>query len=132
MEDAPIGQQEVKRGVEVYRFKYGTLAIHCPDFHEEDYYWKLVVPDDVATKTQLLKELHDLPTGGHPGFNRTLQTVRRRFYWRGMTADVRDYVLQCPVCQLEKGESTLPRGELQPLRVPIERWSEVTIDFVTK
>ena len=38
LEDAPIGQQEVKRGVEVYRFKHGTLAIHCPDFHEEDYY----------------------------------------------------------------------------------------------
>ena len=80
LDDAPISRQEVKRGVEVYRLKHGTLVVHRPDFHEEDYYWKLVVPDNIDTKTTLLKELHDLPTGGHPGFNRTLQSVRRRFY----------------------------------------------------
>ena len=132
LEDAPISRQEVKRGVETYRFKYGTVVIHRPDFHDEDQYWKLIVPEQQDIKKQILTELHALPTGGHPGYNRTLQSVRRRFYWRGMASDVRDFVLQCPVCQLEKGETTLPRGELQPLRVPPERWREVTIDFVTK
>jgi len=62
LDDAPISRQEVKRGVEVYRLKHGTLVVHRPDFHEEDYYWKLVVPDNIDTKTTILKELHDLPT----------------------------------------------------------------------
>ena len=132
LEDAPIIRQEVKRGVETYRFRHSTLVVHRPDFHEDEPYWKFVVPDNIDTKAAIFKELHDLPTGGHPGFNRTLQAARRRFYWRGMTTDVREYVLQCPVCQVEKGETSLPRGELQPLRIPTQRWSEVTIDFVTK
>ena len=132
IDNAPLSCREVQRGVEKFRLRGNSLVIHRPDFHEDDPYWKLVIPDNKDIKHKLFREFHDLPSTGHPGFNRTLQLVRRHLYWRGMTHDVRDYVLSCPVCQLEKGETQLPRGELRPLKVPEERWQEVSIDFITK
>jgi hypothetical protein len=49
-----------------------------------------------------------------------------------MAEDVRSFVLECPVCQTEKGEHQRPRGSLQPLHIPDRKWNEVTIDFITK
>ena len=49
-----------------------------------------------------------------------------------MVADIRDFVLECPVCQIEKGESRQLRGNLQNLKIPEKKWSEVSLDFITK
>ena len=73
-----------------------------------------------------------MPYSGHPGYNRTLEIARRNWYWKGMASEVRDFVLECPVCQEEKGESHRPRGELQVLKVPEQKWSDVSIDFIVK
>ena len=132
LDQAPIASQECKRGVETYRIKKNSLVIHRPDFSPDHQYWKVVVPDDPEVKTTILTELHCVPYAGHPGYHRTLETARRSFYWRGMAGDIRNFVLECAVCQLEKGEHQLQRGELQPLRIPERKWQEVTIDFITK
>ena len=48
-----------------------------------------------------------------------------------MSPDVRDFVLDCPVCQIEKGSYLKPTGELQPLELPQRKWDHVAIDFIT-
>ena len=48
-----------------------------------------------------------------------------------MSPDVRDFVLDCPVCQAEKGSNLKPGGELQPLEIPARKWEHVPIDFIT-
>ena len=48
-----------------------------------------------------------------------------------MSPDVRDFVLDCPVCQTEKGSNVKPGGELQPLDIPARKWDHVAIDFIT-
>ena len=132
LDQAPISAQEVRRGVEVYRIRHHSLCIHRPDFAADHQYWKIIVPDNQQLKQQILTETHAVPYAGHPGYHRTLETVRRTFYWRGMAADVREFILQCPVCQVEKGERQLPRGSLQPIHIPEKKWTEVTMDFITK
>ena len=47
-----------------------------------------------------------------------------------MTADVREFVLDCPVCQVEKGSHLKPGGQLQPLELPVRKWDHVVLDFV--
>ena len=47
-----------------------------------------------------------------------------------MTADVREFVLDCPVCQIEKGSHLKPGGQLQLLDLPMEKWDHVVIDFI--
>ena len=37
----------------------------------------------------------------------------------------------CPVCQMEKSDHTLAKGKLQSTQIPENKWSEISIDFVT-
>ena len=78
----------------------------------------------------ILRELHCVPYARHPGFIRTLQIVKQFFYWAHMTADVREFVLDCPVCQVEKGSHLKTGGQLQPLKLPMRKWDHVVLDFV--
>ena len=47
-----------------------------------------------------------------------------------MTTEVRQFVLDCPVCQVEKGSHQRPGGKLMPLNLPARKWDHVAIDFV--
>ena len=46
-----------------------------------------------------------------------------------MTADVREFVLDCPVCQVEKGSHLKPGGQLQPLELTSEKVGPCSIRF---
>ena len=48
-----------------------------------------------------------------------------------MTGHVREFVENCPVCQIEKSDHTLSKGKLQSTHVPESKWSGVSIDFIT-
>ena len=47
-----------------------------------------------------------------------------------MTQEVRQFVLDCPVCQVEKGSHLKPAGKLMPLEIPNRKWDHVVLDFV--
>ena len=44
--------------------------------------------------------------------------------------DVRDFVLGCEICQSEKSVHRLPAGLLQPLQLPEQKWSDISLDFI--
>ena len=95
-------------------------------------FWRTVIPNEIEVKRMILKELHCVSYSGHPGFTRTLEIAKQFFYWKYMSPDVRDFVLDCPICQVEKGSHSNPAGELQPLEVPSRKWDHIAIDFVTR
>ena len=125
------GSREVSRGRMKYRRRNGLLCIHQEDQSEDVEYWRVVIPDDIDCKNKILRELHSVPYSGHPGVQRTLARVRKGFYWKGQTEDVRIFVESCPVCQIEKSDHTLTRGQLQNTEIPKEKWQQVSIDFIT-
>ena len=49
-----------------------------------------------------------------------------------MKRDIEEYVSKCLVCQQVKTERQRPAGLLRPLPIPVEKWQDVTMDFVTK
>ena len=106
------------------------MKIHEPDQATDYSYWRTVVPNNQEVKIELLREIHCVPYSGHPGFTRTLEVTRRFFYWVHMTQEVRQFVLDCPVCQIEKGSHLKPAGKLMPLEIPMRKWDHVAIDFV--
>lgn len=75
---------------------------------------RLVVP--VSIRRTLVYAQHDLPTGGHRGWEKTYQALKLRYWWPGMRGDVQGYVESCPVCQRVKGKWPIP-GDLSPLAV---------------
>ena len=105
--------------------------IHVTRQPEDVQYWRMVVPDDLEVKSLLVSELHSVPYAAHPGVQRTIDKVRRYFWWKGMAGDIREFVEACPTCQLEKTDHTMKKGSLQSLAIPEAKWQEVSVDFVT-
>ena len=108
----------------------GILAVHLHRQDPKIDFWRIVVPSDANTKEKIMQELHSTPYSAHPGIQRSLGKVRRSFFWKGMTGDIRSFVENCPVCQMEKSDHTLSKGKLQSTQIPETKWIEISIDFV--
>ena len=93
---------------------------------------QIVVPNSSVNKYQIMRELHDSISSGHPGHQRTLEKVARMFWWPAMHLDVLDYVRSCSSCQQMKSSSQKPAGQLQPLPIPERRWGSVSMDLITQ
>ena len=89
----------------------------------------LWVPESLHT--ELLQEIHDQPSAGHPGINRTVDLIRRHYYWPGHVATVKQYIRNCRHCQRSKSPHDAINGLLVPLPIPQQRWQDIAIDFVT-
>lgn len=47
-----------------------------------------------------------------------------------MRKDIKDFVMQCEVCQRNKSKTLAPTGLLQPLSVLTQVWSDIFMDFI--
>ena len=130
MLEDPNQTNEVQKKEKKYRIRQGILKVHEERQPTMYQYWRTVVPNVQEIKLQLLRELHAVPYAGHPGYTRTLEIVKQFFYWVNMTTEVRNFVLDCPVCQVEKGSHLKPGGKLMPLDLPARKWDHVVIDFI--
>lgn len=97
-------------------------------------YWKrsrVYVPSTKGLRTKILYECHDAPLGGHLGTAKTIRAVTQKFFWPGMQEDIMQYVRSCDACQRNKPSHQVPAGLLQPLPVPDEPWSDISMDLIT-
>lgn len=78
-----------------------------------------------------MQELHGSSLGGHSGITATYQRIKRQFYWPKLKEAVHDHIQSCTNCHLNKGEHVPSPGLLQPLPVPEEAWSSISMDFIT-
>jgi hypothetical protein len=53
---------------------------------------RIYVPSSEELRNLVLKEMHDVPYVGHPGYQKTTTTVRSQFFWLGMKKDVVNYI----------------------------------------
>ncbi|KFK36440.1 hypothetical protein AALP_AA4G124900 [Arabis alpina] len=91
---------------------------------------KLVIPKSSILVRVLLHEFHSSPMGGHGGILKTQRRLGDMFYWKGMMADIKQYVAACLVCEKHKYSTLAPAGLLQPLPIPVQVWEDISMDFV--
>ncbi len=48
-----------------------------------------------------------------------------------MKREVAQFVAKCDTCRRVKAEHLRPAGTLQPLPIPIWKWEEIGMDFIT-
>ncbi len=70
----------------------------------------------------VLKLIHDMPTAGHPGRDRTLAAARRVYYWSTVFADIKRYMVQCISCAKHNGTTKGPPPDCL--------WDIVSIDLL--
>ena len=87
---------------------------------------QLLVPK--RAREQLFLSYHASLFGGHLGQNRTLARLAHRFYWSGMSDDVKEWLGQCTVCIKRKS----PAGHHLPLgNIPTgHRWDRIAMDIL--
>ena len=89
----------------------------------------LWVPDQFHT--ELMQEVHDQPSSGHPGIKRTIDLIRRHYYWPNLGETVRRYTSNCHDCRRTKAPRDKINGLLVPLPIPQQRWKDIGMDFIT-
>jgi hypothetical protein len=96
------------------------------------YKGKMYVSNSSELKKAVLKEMHNVPCVGHPGYQKTIAPVRSQYFWPRMKKEVANYIAKCLECQKVKTKHRHPTGLLQPFPIPEWNWEVVTIDFITK
>jgi len=67
----------------------------------------------------------------HEGYHKTLHRIAQDFYWQGMKTFIQAFTRQCLICQKQhKAENLHPAGLLQPLPIPLQTWSNISMDFI--
>jgi hypothetical protein len=91
----------------------------------------LYIPGSSNLRQRILAECHDAGLSGHFGRDKTLDRLRKLFWWPTLAADVDEYVQTCPRCMLGNARNTRKPGLLQPLPIPGHAWQHMSLDFVT-
>ncbi|WVZ59152.1 hypothetical protein U9M48_009344 [Paspalum notatum var. saurae] len=92
---------------------------------------RLCVPKTGKTRKTILEEAHNSAYSIHLGSTKMYLDLKQGYWWKGMKADVARHVAQCDTCRRVKAEHQKPAGLLQPLPIPVWKWDEVGMDFVT-
>jgi hypothetical protein len=116
-------QGKMKQKVEYYELGNDGILLYIN---------KIYVPNSHELKSIILKEMHNLPYVGHPGYQKTVATVKSQYYRPSMKKEIVEYIDKCLECQKVKDEHKHLAGLLQPLPIPERKWDVVIMNFNTK
>jgi hypothetical protein len=58
----------------------------------------IYVPNSQELKIIILKEMHNVPYVGHPGYHKTVAVVKSHCFWPGMKKEIVEYIARCMEC----------------------------------
>jgi len=90
----------------------------------------LWVPRGLVQK--VMESEHDTKVAGHMGQDKTIELIRRNFWWPKMNERIIDFVRSCPECQRNKAARHQPYGLTSPLELPYAPWQSIAMDFITE
>ncbi len=89
---------------------------------------QVVIP--APLRSQLIEYYHAGTIGAHLGTPKTIDLLRQRFYWVGMTKDTRKWIKTCTTCQEGKNYASSNKiGKLKTWHAR-ERFQNISIDIV--
>ena len=83
---------------------------------------RVVVPK--SARAAIRTELHS----AHLGIESTLRRARESVYWPGMSAELKDLIAKCEVCNTFSSQQ--PKEPLIQYELPDRPWEKVAIDFL--
>ena len=91
---------------------------------------QVCVPNDDVLRYKLVLEAHEPLFTGHFSERKTLEHVRRHWWWPHMTHTVQRVVKCCPVCQCDATKKQIDEGPYRPIAAG-GPWEVITVDFVS-
>jgi len=90
----------------------------------------LWIPKGLLQK--IMESEHNTKVAGHMGQDKTIELIRRNFWWPKMNERIIDFVRSCPECQRNKAPRHQPYGLSSPLELPYAPWQSIAMDFITE
>jgi len=78
----------------------------------------------------VMESEHDTKVNGHMGQDKTIELIRRNFWWPKMNERIIDFVRSCPECQQNKASRYQPYRLSSPLELPYAPWQSIAMDFI--
>ena len=92
---------------------------------------RLCIPRDQGNGLRLtiMFEAHDARL--HIGFERTLDKLQKRYWWKSMVRDCRSYCKSCKQCRINASVQKRPGGLMEARAIPENRWDVIHADWIT-
>nr|GEU64841.1 reverse transcriptase domain-containing protein [Tanacetum cinerariifolium] len=100
----------------------GTLCLH-------DKSW---LPCYGDLRSVIMHESHKSKYSIHPGSEKMYQDMKKLYWWPNMKADITTYISKCLTCAKVKAIHQRPSGVLVQPAIPVWKWDNITMDFITK
>lgn len=91
-------------------------------------HWKLVVPKPMTQP--LIKQAHLPPSSAHLGIAKTLDILRRLYFWHGMAKDVTEFIRSCEICKQCKAVNYSTRPLMGSQIEVFRPFQKLYIDFL--
>jgi hypothetical protein len=73
---------------------------------------------------------HFHSTLGHLGPLKTIESIKREFWWLKLSSNVEQFCASCGRCQVTKPSNQQPTGLLHSLPIPSIPWESISMDFL--
>jgi hypothetical protein len=90
----------------------------------------IYVPANDELRMLILSEAHRAVYLAHLGVTKMRADLKPLFFWKGMKADIVNYVARCLECQQVNAEHRHPAELLQPHAIPGSKWEVISMDFI--
>ncbi|GJU82713.1 putative reverse transcriptase domain-containing protein [Tanacetum coccineum] len=80
----------------------------------------------------IMHESHKSKYSIHPGSDKMYQDLKKLYLWPNMKAEIVTYASKCLTCAKVKAECQKPYGLLVQPVIPVWKWENIIMDFVTK
>jgi len=95
---------------------------------------RIYIPDYSIGKSslqlQVMQDHHDHMTARHPGQSKTIELIHHSYNWPSLQSDVKAFISSCTTCNQTKVPRHKPYGLLQPLLVPKQPWTDISMDVI--
>jgi len=79
---------------------------------------------------EILSRAHDSPLSSHCGIHKTIERVRRYYFWPGLVSDIKTYINACEVCKTTKAPNFVLRPPLGKAPESQGFFQRLFIDFL--
>lgn len=112
----------------VDKFVYHRTDHYSGDESQQQQCWKLWIP--LTLRKDMISKVHDVPEAAHGGMAKTLELLRRHFFWPGMVTDVRDYVRNCEICKTTKAPNMVMKPPMGKLTESVRPFQRLYVDIL--
>lgn len=120
-------EQAKQKSTDEYKIENNELYYKRPaTIYNSERTWVICIPREA--RLNVLREEHD--DRSHPGMYKTIDRIKKLYYWPGIYDSVYKYVRSCQICRLNKPSNENRRSKTGEYRDPKQIGRLLSIDFI--